>query len=403
MPAQHLPALEKGLLLDGPPEAVFDRLTSLIVRILGVPVAIISFVDQDRQVFKSVCGLPARLVDELANPLSPAFCQQVVTSDAPLVIGDTRVDPLPGHDPAVSSLAVIAYAGMPVRDANGTPLGALCAIADFPREWTDIELSTLRALADQASAEIALRALASKLGHDIATMQAAEQHRDQMVRLDNHDLRTPLNALLLSMSAVAHVGPVNSAQVECLAAARRNCDAVLIIIDNMLDIGNIDHRGHRALTLQDVHPTKLISLAFEQVAALASAHHIHLGIDAVTVLPAARVDSEKIVRVLVNLLGNALKFTPPGGHITVSAERRPADHPPAVVFTVSDDGMGIPPDQLGRIFLEGVHLDATATTRRSTGLGLTFCQRVVEAHHGRIWVESEVGQGSKFFFSLPAA
>ncbi|CAN5705561.1 GAF domain-containing sensor histidine kinase [soil metagenome] len=398
MPELNVIALHKSGLLDSPPEVVFDRLTAFTSRVLKVPVALISLVDDHRQFFKSSCGLPAPYEARRETPLSHSFCQHVVASDEPLIVSDARTHPLVKDNLAIPDLGVIAYAGMPLRDEKGVCLGALCAIDGVPRDWTEEELATLSALAAQVSAEFALRAQAARLGHDIAAMQAAEEQRHQMARLDRHDLRTPLNALVLSLGAIGYSGPVTPEQAECLATARRNCDAVLRLVDHMLDISNIDHRGGGALECTVCRADDLIYLAIEQVFSLAKEHELQVGIADPAALPSVPADRDKIVRVLVNLLGNALKYSPAGSHITISASAGEG----GVVFTVADDGPGIPAEDLQRIFHEGVRLDPGSSSRRSTGLGLTFCQRVVEAHNGRIWVQSQPGRGAQFSFLLPA-
>jgi signal transduction histidine kinase len=112
------------------------------------------------------------------------------------------------------------------------------------------------------------------------------------------------------------------------------------------------------------------------------------------------VDEDKIVRTLVNLLGNAIKFTPVSGRITIATRRLPDDG--ATEFSVQDTGEGIPPESFTRIFEKFGQVDGRKSGRKhSTGLGLTFCKMVAEAHGGRIWVESELGVGSTFRFTIP--
>lgn len=401
MKKSHLEALRALKLLDTPQEAVFDRLTALVTRVLGVPVSAMSLVDEHRQFFKSSRGLPEEWAVKRETPLSHSFCKHVAYENAPLVVENAREHELVRDNGAIEDLGVIAYAGMPVRDPDGVAIGALCAISPEPHVWTEDELETLKILADMVTNEIAVRTAAGRLGSNLVEMQAAEERRHQMVRLDRHDLRTPLKAMLLSIQAVGYAGDVNEAQRECIASAKKNCDAVLGILDRMLDIGNIDHRGQGALTLEDRLPSELISAALEQVASQALRLQVALEIDRAVVLPAVRVDFEKVVRVLVNLLDNALKFTPGDGRISVSARTAEEEGRAVVLFSVRDQGAGISEDNVERIFTEGVRPEDGAPAHRSTGLGLTFCKAVVEAHGGRIQVQSQLGRGSTFSFSLP--
>jgi signal transduction histidine kinase len=115
-------------------------------------------------------------------------------------------------------------------------------------------------------------------------------------------------------------------------------------------------------------------------------------------LPEVEADQQLIQRVLANLVGNAIAHTPPGGRITLAARPEPAGH---VTFSVRDTGQGIPLEQQQRIFEKFAQVESGGTRRRGTGLGLTFCRMAVDAHGGRIWVESKVGAGSTFAFTLP--
>ena len=122
-------------------------------------------------------------------------------------------------------------------------------------------------------------------------------------------------------------------------------------------------------------------------------------------LPLVVGDRDKIMHVLMNLLGNAFEFTPPGGRVWVSASHHPSvERPESILVEVGDTGRGIAPDHHELIFREFAQVDSSASRgHHGTGLGLTIARRYVELHGGRIWVESELGRGSRFFFTLPCA
>src|SRR4051812_39690423 len=140
----RLAALRATALLDSEPERGFDRLTRLASYVLGVPVALVSLVDEDRQFFKSCIGLPEPWNSRRGTPLSHSFCQHAVASKEPLVIGDARLDPLVSENLAIRDLDVIAYAGFPLATSDGAVLGTFCAIDSQPRTWTDDELSFVK-------------------------------------------------------------------------------------------------------------------------------------------------------------------------------------------------------------------------------------------------------------------
>jgi PAS domain S-box-containing protein len=153
----RLAALRRSGLLDTPPEPAFDRLTRLAATVLGVPVAVVSLVDAERQFFKSCVGLPEPWASRRETPLSHSFCQHAVITGEPLVITDAREYPLVMDNPAIADLGVVAYVGMPLITSDGHVLGALCAVDAEPRLWSEREVAILADLAAAVVTEIELR------------------------------------------------------------------------------------------------------------------------------------------------------------------------------------------------------------------------------------------------------
>jgi signal transduction histidine kinase len=159
----RLAALRATALLDSPPEEAFDRLTRLASRVLDVPVALVSLVDDDRQFFKSCIGLAEPWNSQRGTPLSHSFCQHAVVSGEPLVIEDARQHPLVTENLAIRDLHVVAYAGFPLKTSDGAVLGTFCAIDSKPRKWRDDELEFVREMAASAMTEIELRTTVREL------------------------------------------------------------------------------------------------------------------------------------------------------------------------------------------------------------------------------------------------
>ncbi len=153
----RLAALRQTALGDATADAAFDRLTRLATRVLGVPVALVSLVDVDRQIFKGAVGLGEPWMSRRETPLSHSFCQHVVASSEPLIIEDARDHPLVRDNLAIPDLGVVAYAGIPLITADGHVLGSFCAIDHEPRDWTESDLATLRDLAAAATTEIEMQ------------------------------------------------------------------------------------------------------------------------------------------------------------------------------------------------------------------------------------------------------
>src|SRR5437867_3856909 len=151
------------MLLDSPPEEVFDRLTQLATTVLRVPVALVSLVDGERQFFKSCVGLQEPWATLRQTPLTHSFCKHAVASGEPFIVPDARQDPLVRDNGAVSELGVIAYAGVPLTTADGLTLGTFCVVDIAPREWTEEEIEILRGLAASVMTEVGTRRLAEEL------------------------------------------------------------------------------------------------------------------------------------------------------------------------------------------------------------------------------------------------
>jgi signal transduction histidine kinase len=387
----RLAALQRTNLLDSPPEDAFDRLTKLACKVLHVPISLISLVDRERQFFKSVVG-PHPWATLRETPLSHSFCQHLVPTSKPLVIADARLHAVLHDNLAITELDVVAYLGIPLTSPDGQTLGSLCVIDTRAREWTAEEIDTLQELAAWATTEVKLRVIAQQL-------HAAESLRDDLTHMIVHDLRTPLTALLNGVRLIKFVGELNEKQQDVFHLSVRSGNTLLKMINDLLDVSKMES-GPLPLEYAHVSTITLLNNAMQQVQALATSKGLTLTSEVAPDLPAFLADEDKMLRTLVNLLSNAIKFTPQGGFISLSA--RLAEDEQGIVFAVSDTGEGIPQSELEHVFDKFAQVETRISGRKmSTGLGLTFCKLTVEAHGGRIWIESEVGKGSTFLFCIP--
>ena len=199
------------------------------------------------------------------------------------------------------------------------------------------------------------------------------------------------------------MGPLTNEQEQCVMIAERTGERLQQMLETLSDLVNAGGPNQPGLELTECSPQQLVEEAVDQVAGLAA----HEGVGLWTNVPDGLLpflgDIQKLSRVMVNLLGNAIKFTPPGGHVAVEVTERDDDGVDVVLFAVRDTGIGISADNMKLVFNEGVKLSqqSQGPTKRSTGLGLTFCKRMVEAHEGRVWLTSMVGKGSTFYFYIP--
>lgn len=230
-------------------------------------------------------------------------------------------------------------------------------------------------------------------------LQELEKLRENLTHMIIHDLRTPLTSLIAGMQTLEMVGELNELQREMKDVAVAGGETLLSMINDLLDVEKMES-GAMELQYTDLNPGELVAKACGQVASLCENQELLLESIIPDGLPPLRGDESKLRRTLVNLLGNAIKFTPSKGTITVEVSHVLEER--SVCFSVRDTGEGIPPEAFGLIFEKfGQVANRKAGRSRSTGLGLTFCKLAVEAHGGQINVESKPGEGSKFSFNVP--
>lgn len=236
-------------------------------------------------------------------------------------------------------------------------------------------------------------------------LQHAEEMRDNLATMLVHDLRTPLTTLLtpLDMLATGQLGDLDQSQEEIVKMCERSAEHLLRLVNQLLDIHKLEN-GHMELEPAAVEARELILGALEEVEPATVDRKVSFETNIESGLPEFTVDRDLIERVLMNLLGNAVRYTPVGGRIRIDARRDPGSNgtDATVVFSVRDEGPGIEPEHQQRIFDKFGSADMRRNHRDvSTGLGLTFCKLAVEAHNGAIWVDSTPGQGSTFSFTVP--
>jgi signal transduction histidine kinase len=296
------------------------------------------------------------------------------------------------------------------QNAAGNPIllgQALLALGLTDRQTLD-EVITAQILELQTALSEANRSLKQKVAERTQELEKALERLAELNHLKSnfianisHELRTPLTHIkgYLDMLHDGGLGPLNPSQVEALNVLKRAEARLEQLIEDLIQF-SLASRGQLSLNLQTTQIGRLIQISVDRSRHKARTKEILLGTQLPADLPPTRVDEDKIGWVLVQLLDNAIKFTPRGGQVTVEA----AVENGQVTVTVADTGIGIPEERIPEIFEPFHQLDGSATRRYAgTGLGLAMVRRIVEAHGSQVKVQAVLGEGSRFAFNLPVA
>lgn len=294
------------------------------------------------------------------------------------------------HRALLDELAPVSTVSVPLP-AHGTFVGALTLVSTDPNQrFSDDDIPLVQSIGDRLAAALENTRLFEVAENAIAA-------RDDVLHVVAHDLRNPLATATLGVESLCREEDERRKNTVAMTdRILRALQHASNLIEDLLDVARLDS-GSFAL---EPGAADLAAIAHEAVALLgasATAARLELTCHIDEALPRALADEARLHQVLGNLIGNAIKFTPKGGHIDVSARTRAGE----IEVCVADTGPGIPPSQLEHLFDR--FWQARKADRRGAGLGLAIAKGLVEAHHGRIWVESEVGRGTRFFFTLPIA
>jgi signal transduction histidine kinase len=278
-------------------------------------------------------------------------------------------------------------------------IGVLAVSRKTPGDFAPEVVTVLKTFATQSVLAIHNAHLFRELEAKSRLLEAASRHKSEFLANMSHELRTPLNAILGFSEVLAErmFGEVNAKQPEYLQDILSSGRHLLSLINDILDLSKVE-AGRLELDLGRFHLPTALDNALTLVRERATRHGITLTQTVDEQVGDIVADERKVKQILVNLLSNAVKFTPEGGRVGLSATAAES----VVTIAVTDTGVGIAPEDQAAIFEEfrQVGLDE-ARRQEGTGLGLTLAKKFVELHGGRIWVESQVGQGSTFSFTLP--
>lgn len=357
-------------------------------------------------IIRRVAG-PGRLGDRRSRALrtlaerhpltwdSPSEVIDVLRRGQPTIVEHADAAWLEAHEETEAAAALWREVGprslliVPLR-VGERPVGALKLIAIDPaRRFTLDSMDLALRLATHA-------ALALENARLYRAAQQATRAREQMLGVVSHDLRNPLSAITMCARVLRDAPPANeSERLALLATIGDSAEWMNRLIQDLLDVASIE-AGGLSLVREPERPRSLVLAALQMFEVEAADRSIELRADVAHGLPKVLADEGRVVQLLGNLVRNALKFTPDSGTITVGAESRDGE----IVFSIRDQGPGIPPENQTRIF-EHYWRATEGSRHRGAGLGLSISRGIAEAHGGRLWVESTIGHGATFFFSLP--
>ncbi len=404
---RRLDALRRTQLLDTASEEPFDRIARLASIFLRTPIATVTLVDRDRQFYKSAVGVPEPVSTARETPLELSFCRHTVALGTPLVITDTRDDERVNLMPSVTEHGILAYAGVPLI-LDESAIGTLCVMDVTPREWTAEQVSVLRDLGAIVMTEIELRMTVGDLDLAVSAAEAAQNEaeranraKSEFVAMMSHDLRTPLNAIggYRQLLELGVHGPVNEGQLQALSRIKRAQDHLSYLISEVLDFARLES-GSVSLDLSEVSVESVLKGLEELIRPQLDEKQLTYIFVGGSRRTRVRVDSDKVVRVLINLLTNAIKFTEPGGTITLGWV--PGDD--LVDITVTDSGIGIPADRIESVFEPFVQVPGQKKMNpQGVGLGLAIGRKLARLMGGELTASPAPGGGTTFSMTVPRA
>jgi signal transduction histidine kinase len=321
----------------------------------------------------------------------------VVRTREPLVLADAWNTHAGFRQEPHAQASIRSWLGVPLLFGDRLT-GMLTLDMREPGVYTAEHARLAQAFAAQAAIAVENARLYSAAQAEIAERKRAEQLREDLTHTIVHDLRSPLTATMGFLEMLQlQPGSLPAGQAELLEIATRGARKALQLIDEILDVSRLES-GALPLERAAVSMRRLVAEVLELQMPLARERGIALQEDVPSTLTPAWADPDLVSRVVQNLVGNALKFTPARGTVRVLGGPDPEDSG-RLRISVCDSGPGIPPEVRGRLFEKFV----TGRQQRGSGIGLSFCRLAVEAHGGRIWEENGAQGGAVFVFTLPAA
>lgn len=340
-------------------------------------------------------GATRRIVDITPSPISArphGVTRKIITTGEPVIIAD--VDTVEGTNPILLAAGIKSYAGVPIK-AKEAIIGVLF-VHSTRRNAFDGKVRLIVAFADEAAIAIE-NARLYKEASTVGALREADRLKTELLANVSHDLRTPLTSIKgYTTTILRHYDRLGDEEKrDFLHEIELASDRLTELIENLLQLSRLEAGGFH-IQKEPVAIATMASNAIEDLEQKASTHHFVIHFQ--ESLPLVDADSRRIRQVLDNLLSNAVKYSPEDTEVSVDCKANDNE----LVVRVRDQGVGISPEELGKIFDRFYQASSGASKRGGgVGLGLAICKGIIEAHGGRIWAESVLDHGSTFTFTLP--
>jgi len=383
-------------------DEVLQTVVTHAVRITGTDGgSIMEYVEEeDAFSVRAAYGTSASLVDALRRmriERDSTLVGRAALERRPLVVGDLDTVPLDPHLRLLHEHGWRSVLAVPVLRRDRI-VGVLVIRRKVPGDFGPETLRLLETFAAQSALAILNARLFRDLDLSRAELEVASRHKSEFLASMSHELRTPLNAVIGFSEVLLDqlFGEVNERQAEYLRDIWNSGRHLLELLNEILDLSKVE-AGKMQLEPQRFDVAPVLEYSLGLLRQRAANHGISLELVLPSEVGAIHADELRFKQVVVNLLTNAVKFTPDGGRVTVAARRLGEE----LQVTVTDTGIGVPPEDRERIFESFQQGGRGAPKEEGTGLGLTLSRRLVELFGGRMWIESEVGVGSSFGFAVP--
>jgi GAF domain-containing protein/anti-sigma regulatory factor (Ser/Thr protein kinase) len=383
-------------------EQVLRTIVTKAVELSATDAGAIYVFDEERQEFRlrATYGMSEAMIAAISDRhigIGDANIGEAAQRREPLQIADLREAPASPVNDIILGAGYRALLIVPLLRADRT-VGLLVVRRREPGAFPQSTVDLLETFANQSVLAIQNARLFREIEEKGRELELASRHKSQFLANMSHELRTPLNAILGYSELILDnvYGEPAERMRGVLERVQSNGRHLLGLINAVLDLSKIE-AGQLTLSINDYSLKEVVQSVFVAVESLATAKRLALKIDVPAALPTGRGDEQRITQVLLNLVGNAIKFTE-AGQVAIAASAENG----AFTVAVRDTGPGIAAADKIRIFEEFQQADnSSARSKGGTGLGLAISKRIIEMHGGRIWVESEQGQGSTFSFTLP--